>query len=97
MQQVLQSQWKDVGVEVTIRNEPARVYFGGTLSERRFTGMGMFAWFSSPENVPRTVLHSDHIPTAENNWSGQNYTGFNNAAPATSVTGASRASATAQP
>ncbi len=80
VQQVLQSQWKDIGVEVTIRNEPARVYFGGTLSERKFTAMGMFAWSSSPENVPRTVLHSDHIPTAENNWSGQNYTGFNNSA-----------------
>lgn len=80
VQQVLQSQWKDVGVDVTIRNEPARVYFGGTLSERKYTGMGMFAWSSSPENVPRTVLHSDHIPTAENNWSGQNYTGFSNSA-----------------
>lgn len=80
VQQVLQSQWRDVGVEAVIRNEPARVYFGGTLSERKFTGMGMFAWISSPENVPRTVLHSDHIPTEENNWSGQNYTGFSNSA-----------------
>ena len=80
VQQVLQSQWRDVGVEAVIRNEPARVYFGGTLSERKFTAMGMFAWISSPENVPRTILHSDHIPTAENNWSGQNYTGFSNAA-----------------
>ena len=80
VQQVLQSQWRDVGIEAVIRNEPARVFFGGTLSERRFTGMGMFAWVSSPENVPRTILHSDHIPTAENNWSGQNYTGFSNAA-----------------
>ncbi len=79
VQQVLQSQWRDVGVEAVIRNEPARVYFGGTLSERKFTAMGMFAWVSSPENVPRTILHSDHIPTAENNWSGQNYSGFSNA------------------
>ena len=80
VQQVLQSQWRDVGIEVVIRNEPARVYFGGTLSERKFTAMGMFAWVSSPENVPRTILHSDHIPTAENNWAGQNYTGFSNSA-----------------
>ncbi len=27
----------------------------------------------SPENVPRTTLHSTEIPTAENGWSGQNY------------------------
>ena len=78
--QVLQSQWRDAGVDITIRNEPARVFFGGTLSERRFEAMAMFAWVSSPENVPRTVLHSDHIPTPENNWAGQNYMGFANAA-----------------
>ncbi len=80
VQQVLQSQWNEVGIETVIRNEPARVYFGGTLSERNFTGLAMFAWVSSPENVPRTTLHTDHIPTAENNWAGQNYTGNSNAA-----------------
>ena len=36
----------------------------------------MFAWVSSPENVPRSTLHSTMIPTAANNFSGQNYTGF---------------------
>ena len=78
--QVLQSQWREAGVDITIRNEPARVFFGGTLSERRFEAMAMFAWVSSPESVPRTTLHSDHIPTPVNNWAGQNYSGFANAA-----------------
>ena len=41
--------------------------------------MAMFAWISSPESVPRTTLHSAHIPTPENNYGGQNYTGFKNA------------------
>ena len=36
----------------------------------------MFAWVSAPENVPRTTLHSTMIPKPENNWSGQNYTGY---------------------
>ena len=40
--------------------------------------MVMFAWFSTPENIPRTTLHSTMIPTAQNGWSGQNYTGFQN-------------------
>ena len=78
VQQVLQSQWKQVGVEVVIKNEPARVFFGETTRERKFTGMALFAWISSPENVPRTILHSKHIPTAANNWAGQNYTGYKN-------------------
>jgi peptide/nickel transport system substrate-binding protein len=76
VQQVLQSQWRRLGIDVQIRNEPARVFFGETTSKRKFTGMAMFAWISSPENVPRTTLHSEEIPTEANGWSGQNYTGF---------------------
>ncbi|MBC8157901.1 MAG: peptide ABC transporter substrate-binding protein [Alphaproteobacteria bacterium] len=79
VEQVLQSQWKAVGIDVRIRNQPARVLFGQTLTERRFKSMAMFAWISSPENVPRTTLHSGHIPTPANNFSGQNYTAFKNA------------------
>jgi peptide/nickel transport system substrate-binding protein len=78
VQQVLQSQWREIGIDVTIRNEPARVFFGETVTKRKFTGLAMFAWLSSPENVPRTTLHSDQIPTEANGWGGQNYTGYKN-------------------
>ena len=64
VQQVLQSQWRQVGIDVRIRNEPARVFFGETVAKRKFTAMAMFAWISSPENIPRSTLHSDEIPTA---------------------------------
>ncbi|MBU8537879.1 peptide ABC transporter substrate-binding protein [Roseomonas tokyonensis] len=79
VQQVIQGMWRQAGIETRIRNEPPRVFFGETVSRRRFTGAALFAWISSPENVPRTTLHSSEIPTAERNWSGQNYTGFRNA------------------
>ena len=78
VEQVLQSQWRAVGIDAKIKNQPARVLFGQTISERRFTGAVMFAWISSPENVPRTTLHSDQIPAPENNYAGQNYMGFKN-------------------
>jgi peptide/nickel transport system substrate-binding protein len=71
--------WRRVGIDVRIENEPARVFFAETMSKRRFTGMGMFAWISSPESVPRTTLHSEEIPTEANGWAGQNYTSFENA------------------
>ncbi len=80
VQQVLQSQWRQIGIEVTIRNQPARVFFGETVSRRKYAAMAMFAWISSPESVPLTTLKSDQIPTEENGWSGQNYTGFQNPA-----------------
>ncbi|WP_119462266.1 peptide ABC transporter substrate-binding protein [Rhodospirillaceae bacterium SYSU D60014] len=79
VEQVLQSQWRAVGVDIRIRNQPARVLFSETLSKRQFEGMVLFAWLSAPENVPRTILHSESIPTPENNFTGQNYTGFRNA------------------
>jgi peptide/nickel transport system substrate-binding protein len=79
VQQVLQGMWRQAGVEIRIRNEPPRVFFGETVSRRRFQGLALFAWISSPENVPRTILHSSEIPREETNWSGQNYTGFRNA------------------
>jgi peptide/nickel transport system substrate-binding protein len=78
VQQVLQSQWRQLGIDVRIRNEPARVFFGETVTKRKFPGMAMFAWFSAPESVPRTTLHSAEIPSPENNYAGQNYTGFHN-------------------
>lgn len=79
VQQVLQSQWRQIGVEVRIRNEPPRVFSAETLNRRKISGMAMYAWYSSPENVPRTTLHSEEIPTAENGWRGQNYPAFRNA------------------
>ncbi len=78
VQQAMQSQWRAAGIDVRIRNEPARVFFGQTVRERKFKAMAMFAWISSPENIPRTTLHSDEIPTPENGWAGQNYTAFDN-------------------
>ncbi|MBR0665708.1 peptide ABC transporter substrate-binding protein [Roseomonas hellenica] len=78
VQQVLQAQWRAAGIETRIRNEPPRVFFAETLSRRRFQGAALFAWISAPESVPRTTLHSDEIPRAERNWSGQNFGGYRN-------------------
>ena len=78
VEQVLQSMWKAAGIDIRINNEPARVFFGETVTKRKFPAMAMFAWLSAPESVPRTTLHTDSIPTPENNWGGQNYTGYSN-------------------
>ncbi len=79
VQQVLQNQWAAVGVKVNIRNEPARVFFGQTVTKRANDGLSMFAWLSLPETVPLSTLKSDQIPSAENGWSGQNFPGYRSA------------------
>ena len=78
VEQVLQGQWKAIGVDVRIKNEPARVLFGETITKRKFTGLTLFAWLSAPENVPHTTLHSTMVPTEANGWAGQNYASYRN-------------------
>jgi len=76
--QVIQAQWRKAGIDLKLRAEPPRVMFGDTVTQRKFPHLAMFAWYSSPENVPRSTLHSTLIPSAANNWSGQNYPGYAN-------------------
>lgn len=76
VEQIIQWQWKQVGINARIRNQPARVLFGDTLQKRKFQGLAMFAWLSAPENVPRSILHSSEIPSAANGYSGENFVGF---------------------
>jgi peptide/nickel transport system substrate-binding protein len=78
VEQVIQSQLRQVGVDIRIKNEAPRVFFGQTTRERKFTGMAMYAWVTAPEITPRTTLHSTQIPMPDNNFSGQNYSTFNN-------------------
>lgn len=74
----LQEQYKQVGIELTVKNEPARVFFSETTKQRKFPHMAMYAWSSSPQNSPRSTLHSKSIPTAKNGFSGQNTPGWVN-------------------
>lgn len=73
----MQEQYKAVGVQLNIKNEPARVFFGETLNHRKFD-MALYSWVSVPENSPRSMLYSKEIPTEKNSYAGQNYTGYSN-------------------
>jgi peptide/nickel transport system substrate-binding protein len=73
VQVYLQEQWKQVGIDVTIKNEPARVFFSESAKKRKYGALAMFAWVSSPETIPRPTLHSKSISTEKNGWSGQNW------------------------
>lgn len=76
IQVYLKDQLREIGIELSIKNEPARVFFPETMSKRRFAGLGLYAWVSSPENSPRSTLSSKNIPNEKNGFSGQNYPGW---------------------
>lgn len=77
VEQVLQSEWRRIGVDIQIKNQPARVLFGQTIPHRQFQ-LAMYAWISSPENVPRELFRSSEIPDAANGYSGENVAGYKN-------------------
>lgn len=79
IQQVLQSQWKEAGIEVVIRNEPARTLFGPTLSHREFNGLVLYGWTSGIGDSPTSILATSAIPTEATRWGGSNYPGYSNA------------------
>ena len=76
IEQVLQTEMKAIGIDIVIKNEPARVMFGETLRKRSFTGLVEFQSDMATDYVPLIYFASSYIPTAENNWSGLNYMDF---------------------
>lgn len=76
VQQILQAQWKAVGVDVRIVNQPARAYFGDTLPKRDFD-LAMYAWVFGPNADCESLYTSDGIP-GPGQPGGQNYAGYKN-------------------
>ncbi len=75
---VVQQAWKRLGITVTLRNQPAKTFFGETVLKHNYPDFAMFAWFSAPENVPREILNSEMVPTAANSFGGENSGGYKN-------------------
>ena len=73
---VLQGAMKAVGIDLVIRNEPARVMFGETLRKRSYSGLVLFQSDMVPDYVPLFYFASAYVPTQDNNWSGTNYPGL---------------------
>ena len=78
VEQILQSQWRKVGVELRVNNQPARVFFGETTRHRQFE-LAMYSWVFAPIADCETLYTSDNVPSAANAYNGQNYSGFSNA------------------
>lgn len=76
LQQVIQMNLRKLGVEVRLKTEVPRAFFGSTVTRRAFPGLAMYAWYGTPGQVPRSTLHSASIPRPDNNFAGQNFTGF---------------------
>lgn len=75
----LQEAWKKIGVELSVKNVPARVFFGETLRRAEYGSMGMYATtLNSPDDIQLAAFHSAKIPVAATNYAGSNYMAWKN-------------------
>lgn len=85
VEQVLVDEYKQIGVELKIQNQPSAVFLSGswTAGDPRKRGSYDLAMYASspgidPHITVATRYHSKQIPSAANNGIGQNYTRFKN-------------------
>lgn len=72
-QQLWQSQLKQAGFDLQIKNASADLLFGRLVPRGRF-GVGLFAQVGTPDPGLCVVFCSENIPTKANGFVGQNYT-----------------------
>ncbi len=72
LQQVVQQQLGDVGIEVQIKNTAAQTFFGEWTPEGTFQ-MGEWAWLATPEPTLTSLFGADALPPE-----GQNYYRYEN-------------------
>jgi len=94
IEQIIQQQLRQVGIEITILNFPWRVLFGTLLPRRQFKALALYAWLISPISDcggflladlfahalggTGEVYTSDVIPSEANGWVDYNYPGYRN-------------------
>ena len=78
-QQLWQSQLKQAGFDLQIKNAGAGKLFGELIPKGRF-GVGLFAQVGTPDPGLCVVFCSHNIPSKQNGFSGQNYTRLASAA-----------------
>lgn len=79
VEEIIKEDWSKVGVELEIRNELAKVFFGQTTRTRQFKQLAMYAWVYDPIADGEAGWTIKNIPSKDNNWQGQNLPGWRNA------------------
>jgi peptide/nickel transport system substrate-binding protein len=85
VEQILADEWKAIGIELSIKNQPSAVLLSGSFSAgdpRKKGDIDMWMYASSPAIDPHQTINlrytTGNIPTAANQGAGQNYTRFSN-------------------
>jgi ABC-type transport system substrate-binding protein len=76
---VFEEQMKECGIRIVRLHTPSAWLFGQTTGlQRRDFELAAFAWVFGSDPGGRTEYTCDQIPSQDNDWQGQNYTGWCN-------------------
>jgi peptide/nickel transport system substrate-binding protein len=67
---------KKIGANVQLEIIPEEEFMRQTLPQRRFKDMACMRWNLPPLTAPINLMHSLAIPSADNNYFGQNFSGW---------------------
>ncbi|MCJ8520919.1 peptide/nickel transport system substrate-binding protein [Pseudorhizobium tarimense] len=73
---IIQDQLKNICVEIKPSFVPLQEYNGDLSRRREFSGLIMSSIRFSPSTSPAIALATDRIPTADNSWVGNNFSGY---------------------
>lgn len=76
LQEVVQQQLKDVGIDIKIKNTSATTFFGEWTVDGNFE-LAEWAWLATPDPTQTILFSKDQIPT-DDNPGGQNYYRYEN-------------------
>lgn len=80
--QIIQQNLKDIGIAVELDFMPSTILFAtegkGPIINGTFE-LALYGWVQEDDPSGISLYHSKAIPTAENNWSGQNHPRWKNA------------------
>ncbi len=78
MQAIMAADLAKIGVQLNLDNKNAKAFFGDILRYRKAPHMTFYSWSMDPTAWGNTLWQEDMIPSANNNWQGQNYPGWRN-------------------
>ncbi|QHE74885.1 peptide ABC transporter substrate-binding protein [Hydrogenophaga sp. PBL-H3] len=78
--QVMQNQLKAICINLSVKQAPIAVFNGEEMRKRQFNGMSLSSIQFPPSTSPALFLGTDSIPTDQNEWTGNNFSGYSSVA-----------------
>ncbi len=75
---MVQSSLRAVGIDIVLDLKPFKVFFAEGARKRALPHMAFYAWTIDIDGVGGSLWRADRIPSASNNFTGQNLPGWRN-------------------